>query len=409
MAIPAGTRLGPYEVLGLIGAGGMGEVHRARDTRLGRDVAIKTLPAGLAADPERLRRFEIEARAASLLSHPNIVSVYDIGTTDGQPYIVSELLDGETLRERLSRGPIAPRKAVEIGVAIAEALAAAHARGIVHRDLKPENLFLQRDGRPKILDFGIAKLTTAEPANAGAAPTVSALTEAGVAVGTLGYMAPEQVRGEPVDHRTDIFAFGAVLHEMIAGTPAFRRDSRIATVNAVLESDPPELADTVAPALRRIIQRCVEKAPDLRFQSARDLAFALDALSDRHSGTTATRTARRPARFDWRSAAIAALLAALAGTVAWIVRTPAPAPPAQVRRFLIAPPPGAIVNQSRGVAGRSPSRDGGQPQPHGAELATLPAVVRSTWRRGSCRAPKARASRSSHPTGPGSASRQRAS
>jgi serine/threonine protein kinase len=164
----------------------MGEVHRARDTRLGRDVAIKTLPAGLAADPERLRRFEIEARAASLLSHPNIVSVYDIGTTDGQPYIVSELLDGETLRERLVRGPLAPRKTVEMGAAIAEALAAAHARGIVHRDLKPENLFLQRDGRPKILDFGIAKLTTAEPANAGAAPTFSALTDAGGVLSTRG-------------------------------------------------------------------------------------------------------------------------------------------------------------------------------------------------------------------------------
>jgi serine/threonine-protein kinase len=343
VSIPAGTRLGPYEVLGLLGAGGMGEVHRARDTRLGREVAIKTLPAGLATDPERLRRFEIEAKAASQLSHPNIVSVYDIGTTDGQPYIVSELLDGETLRERLGRGPLAPRKAVEIGVAIAEALAAAHARGIVHRDLKPENLFLQRDGRPKILDFGIAKLTTAEPANAGAAPTVSALTEAGVAVGTLGYMAPEQVRGESVDHRTDIFAFGAVLHEMIAGTPAFRRDSRIATVNAVLEADPPDLADAVAPALRRIIQRCVEKPPDLRFQSARDLAFALDALSDRHSGTAATGAVRRPARLDWRSAAIAALVAALVGAVTWIVRSPAAAPPAQVRRFLIAPPPGADI------------------------------------------------------------------
>jgi Tol biopolymer transport system component len=344
VSIPAGTRLGPYEIVGLLGAGGMGEVHRARDTRLGRDVAIKTLPAGLAADPERLRRFEIEAVAASQLSHPNIVSVYDIGTTDGQPYIVSELLDGETLRERLGRGPLAPRRAVEIGVAIAEALAAAHARGIVHRDLKPENLFLQRDGRPKILDFGIAKLTTAEPANPAAAATVSALTEAGVAVGTLGYMAPEQVRGEPVDHRTDIFAFGAVLHEMIAGTPAFRRDSRIATVNAVLEADPPELADAVAPALRRIIQRCVEKAPDLRFQSARDLAFALDALSDRQSGTTATSTAGRPARVDWRWAAIAVLAAALIGAFTWIARSPAGAPPAQVRRFLIGPPPGATVN-----------------------------------------------------------------
>jgi serine/threonine-protein kinase len=343
VAIPVGTRLGPYEILGLIGVGGMGEVHRARDTRLGRDVAIKTLPAGLAADPERLRRFEVEARAASLLSHPNILSVYDIGTSDGQPYIVSELLEGENLRERLNRGPLASRKVVEIGVAIAEALAAAHARGIVHRDLKPENLFLLRDGRPKILDFGIAKLATPDSAGQGTAQTMPALTEVGVAVGTLGYMAPEQLRGKTVDHRSDIFAFGAILHEMIAGAPAFQRDSRIATTNAVLESDPPELADTVAPALRRIIQRCVEKQPDLRFQSARDLAFALDTLSGKHSGTTATTTARRSMRFDWRWPAIAALLAALVGTVTWIARAPAPAPPAQMRRFLIPPPPEALI------------------------------------------------------------------
>ena len=338
MAIPAGTRLGPYEILGLIGAGGMGEVHRARDTRLGRDVAIKTLPAGFAADPDRLRRFEIEARAASLLSHPSILSIFDIGTANGQPYIVSELLDGENLRERLSRGAIAPRKVVEIGVAIADALAAAHARGIVHRDLKPENLFLLRDGRPKILDFGIAKLTTSEHGSLGEGPTLSALTEVGMAVGTLGYMAPEQLRGEPVDHRSDIFAFGAILHEMISGTAAFRGDSRIATVNAILEADPPELADTVPPALRKIIQRCVEKQPDLRFQSARDLAFALDTLSARESGTSEIRTARRAARFDWRWAVIAALLAALAGTVTWIARSPAAAPPESMRRFLISPP-----------------------------------------------------------------------
>ena len=280
MSIPAGTRFGPYEIVALIGAGGMGEVYRARDTRLGRDVAVKTLPAAFASEPDRLRRFELEAKAASLLSHPNIVTVHDVGTADGLPYIVSELLDGENLRERLNRGPVAPRRAIEAAAAIADALAAAHARGIVHRDLKPENLFLTRDGRVKILDFGIAKLTRPSRWNRRG-PTADHHTDVGVAVGTLGYMAPEQVRGQPADHRADLFALGAILHEMIAGAPAFRRDSRIQTVNAVLEADPPELGDQVAPGVRRIIGRCLEKAPEARFQSARDLAFALTALSDR--------------------------------------------------------------------------------------------------------------------------------
>src|SRR5687768_5274576 len=222
-----GSKLGPYEIVGLIGAGGMGEVYRARDSRLGRDVAIKTLPAGFAADAERLKRFEFEARAASQLSHPNILTIHDIGTTDGQPYIVSELLEGENLRERLTKGPLPPRKVVEFGVAIAGALAAAHARGIVHRDLKPENLFITRDGRIKILDFGIAKLTQPDHEKSAAGSTVTLMTDVGTAVGTLGYMAPEQMRGESVDHRADIFAFGAILHEMVAGTPAFRHESRI--------------------------------------------------------------------------------------------------------------------------------------------------------------------------------------
>jgi serine/threonine protein kinase len=290
MSLSVGTRLGPYEIVGLIGAGGMGEVYRARDPRLGRDVAIKTLPAAFAENAERLRRFALEARAASLLSHPGILTVYDIGDDHGQPFIVSELLEGETLRERLKCGAIALKKSVEIAAAVAEALAAAHARGIVHRDLKPENLLLTRDGRVKILDFGIAKLTAPDPNDPGGAATVAIVTDVGVAVGTLGYMAPEQLRGDPVDARSDLFALGAILHEMVSGAPAFTHDSRIATVSAVLETDPPELDESVPPVVRRIVRRCVEKDPEHRFQSARDLAFALGAMSD--TITPVTRAAR---------------------------------------------------------------------------------------------------------------------
>ena len=329
MVLAPGNTVGPYEIVGFIAAGGMGEVYRARDARLGRDVAIKTLPASLSGDAERLRRFELEAKAASQLSHPNILTVYDIGSADGRPYIVSELLEGETLRERLSRGPIALKKSAEMAIALADALAAAHGRGIVHRDLKPENLFVTREGRLKILDFGIAKLTTPEPIKGVAASTVHLLTEVGSAVGTPGYMAPEQVRGEPVDHRSDIFALGAILHEMLSGTAVFQRDSRIATLSAVLESNPPDLPDTVAPAVRRIVQRCLEKSPDERFQSARDLAFALNALSDVSVTTTgATQPALGPPRVDWRIAALvsglAAAVAAGALLIAWQRPTPAP-------------------------------------------------------------------------------------
>lgn len=366
VSVPAGTRLGPYEIIAPIGAGGMGEVYRARDTRLGREVAIKTLLAGVAADSERLRRFEIEARAASQLSHPNILSIHDIGTADGQPYIVSELLEGENLREPLNRGPLLARKVIEIGVAVAGALAAAHTRGIVHRDLKPENVFLLRDGRPKVLDFGIAKLTSPPESGDGAAPTMTALTDVGVAVGTLGYMSPEQVRGERVDHRSDIFALGAILHEMLTGGPAFRRDSRIATVNAILESDPPELPDEIPHALRRIVLRCVEKNQDERFQSARDLAFALSALSGTMNTTApATSRVRSGARgVDWRLAAGAALLlAALTGTAAWTLRAPPPGGPRTVRQFSFEPltSPGGLalspdgqrlVYQAGGTRGR---------------------------------------------------------
>jgi eukaryotic-like serine/threonine-protein kinase len=337
MSLTVGTRFGPYEIIALIGAGGMGEVYRARDARLGRDVALKTLPPAFTDNAERLRRFEIEARAASLLSHPNILTIHDIGTANGQPYIVSELLEGENLRERLTRGHIPLDKTIGIAAAVADALAAAHARGIVHRDLKPENLLLTRDGRVKILDFGIAKLTAPDPDQPGGAETVAIVTDAGVAVGTLGYMAPEQLRGDPVDPRSDLFALGAIIHEMVSGAPAFKRDSRIATVNAVLEADPPALDESVPSGIRRIVRRCLEKDPDHRFQSARDLAFALGALSD--TAAPVARTVRPPRwpRIDSRLAILGILLAAAAaGAIGWYSdREPAPSRP--IRRYSFQP------------------------------------------------------------------------
>jgi serine/threonine protein kinase len=280
MSLEAGTKLGPYEIIAPLGAGGMGEVYRARDTRLDREVAIKVLPSGLADNADRLRRFEQEARAAGALNHPNILAIYDIGSHDGSPYIVSELLHGETLRERLTEAPIPVRKAIDFAVQIARGLAAAHEKGIVHRDLKPENVFVTNDGRVKVLDFGLAKLT--ETSTASDIRTVASGTEPGVVLGTVGYMSPEQVRGKPVDHRSDIFNFGAILYETLSGERAFRGDSGVETMNAILKEDPPELVSRMAnvpPALDRLIRRCLEKNPDERFRSAHDLAFALEALS----------------------------------------------------------------------------------------------------------------------------------
>src|SRR5215510_1296279 len=222
MTISQGSRLGPYEVLSPLGSGGMGEVYRARDPRLGREVAIKVLPASFSADPDRLRRFEQEARAAGLLNHPNITAVYDIGTHDGAPYVVQELLEGETLRAALAGGRLSPRRSIDYATQIAHGLAAAHEKGIVHRDLKPENLFITRDGRAKILDFGLAKLTQPEGTGSAATslPTETRGTEPGVVMGTLGYMSPEQIKGKPADARSDIFALGAILYEMLAGRRA---------------------------------------------------------------------------------------------------------------------------------------------------------------------------------------------
>src|SRR5437867_11304268 len=283
-----GTSVGSYQIVASIGAGGMGEVYRARDTKLGRDVAIKVLPAAFSADAERLRRFEQEAQAAGALNHPNILVIFHIGTHEGAPYIVSELLEGETLRERLgahaSSVPLPQRKAIDYALQTAHGLAAAHAKGIVHRDLKPENLFVTNDGRVKILDFGLAKLTGTVDGTQSQTevPTRKVNTEPGMVMGTMGYMSPEQLKGQPADHRSDIFSFGAILYEMLSGKRAFRGDSMAETMSAILREDPPDLSETnktVSPALERVVHHCLEKNPDERFHSARDLAFAIESLS----------------------------------------------------------------------------------------------------------------------------------
>jgi len=279
-----GTKLDGYEIVGPLGAGGMGEVYRARDPVLKRDVAIKVLPVYFSQDPDRLRRFEQEAQAAAALNHPNILAIHQFGTFEGAPYLVSELLEGGTLGQLQARRPLPVRKAIDYGVQIAHGLAAAHEKGIVHRDLKPDNIFITKDGRVKILDFGLAKLTQVKAASAGD-PTVSLheRTEPGVVLGTVGYMSPEQVRGEKADSRADIFAFGAILYEMLSGRRAFRKPTSAETMTAILHEDPPgiaQIAPSTSPALLRIVHRCLEKNPEQRFQSASDLAFALEALSE---------------------------------------------------------------------------------------------------------------------------------
>ncbi len=295
MALSSGTRVGPYAVQSQIGAGGMGEVYRARDTRLGRDVALKILPESFNHDSDRLRRFEQEAQAVAALNHPNIVAIFDVGDRDEGPFLVSELLEGESLRAALERGPLPQRKAIEYAVQIANGLAAAHDKGIVHRDLKPDNIFVCRDGRVKILDFGVAKLAAGGNGEPDGATLTISRTAAGVVVGTASYMAPEQVRSEPVDARTDMFALGTVLFEMLTGKRAFQRNTTAETMTAILKEDPPEITETkppITPGLERIIRRCIEKAPERRFQSAKDLAFALESLSQT---STANNTAAKAA------------------------------------------------------------------------------------------------------------------
>ena len=314
-----GKRLGPYEIREKIGAGGMGEVYRAMDTRLGREVAVKVLPAGLSSDAERLRRFEQEARAAGLLNHPNILAIYDVGTHEGAPYVVSELLEGETLRARIGGTPLPPRKAIEYAVQAAQGLAAAHEKGLVHRDLKPENLFITQDGRVKILDFGLVKLTRPEPTGTALTnlPTTPVVTDPGAVVGTAGYMSPEQVRGRETDHRSDVFSFGAILYEMLTGRRAFRRDSAVETMNAVLKEDPPELLESnpnLPPGLDRVVRHCLEKNPAERFQSARDLAFDLEAIGESSGPSSASRAlavAARGRKLGTRFAAATLLVLAI--------------------------------------------------------------------------------------------------
>ena len=282
MGLTAGTRLGPYEVISPIGAGGMGEVYRARDARLRREVAIKVLPSSVAGDEARLARFEQEALATAALNHPNILVVHDIGRDAGTAYVVSELLEGRTLRAVLDDGLPSVAKAVDYAGQIAQGLAAAHGRGIVHRDIKPENLFVTTDDRVKILDFGLAKALgqTDRTATTAASTVLSPRTEPGSVMGTVGYMAPEQVRGEPADTRADLFSFGAVLHEMLTGQRAFGRDTAAESMTAILREAPPPVSSlrAIPPALERVVSRCLEKTPAARFQSASDLAFALQTL-----------------------------------------------------------------------------------------------------------------------------------
>jgi eukaryotic-like serine/threonine-protein kinase len=328
MLLAAGTRLDAYEILVLLGAGGMGEVYRARDPALKREVAIKVLPSFVSRDPDRLRRFEQEAQAAAALDHPNILAVHQFGVFDGSPYLVSELLTGESLRHALHRGPLPVRKAIDYGIQIAHGLAAAHDHGIVHRDLKPENLFVTKDGRVKILDFGLAKLIQPPSDSDGNAPTFTQGTDPGVVMGTAGYMSPEQVRGQGVDHRTDIFAFGAILYEMLTGKRAFQRSTSAETMTAILNDDPPAISQTganIPPALQRVVNRCLEKNPEQRFHSASDLAFALDALSD--SGPVPVPAPIAPApKTKWSRIVVAILIVALvAGIFLWW-RTPASVP-----------------------------------------------------------------------------------
>jgi eukaryotic-like serine/threonine-protein kinase len=313
-------RLGPYEIIAPLGAGGMGEVYRAKDPRLGREVAIKILPASFAGNEERLRRFEQEARATGSLNHPNILAIYDLGVHAGSPYVVSELLQGETLRERLYYGALPPRKAIEIAIQAARGVAAAHDRGIIHRDLKPENLFLTTDGHLKILDFGLAKFAQPDDGTTGDTqlPTITSLTKAGFVVGTIGYMSPEQVRGQTVDHLSDIFSLGAIFYEMLSGHRAFRGASSADTMIAILKEDPPNLAEErqeIPPALAHVVSHCLEKKPAERFQSARDLVFNLEALSGisrASAAAVATGSRIKMLRLLLR---VIALLATLAGGI----------------------------------------------------------------------------------------------
>ena len=316
MALTSGTKLGPYEIQSSIGAGGMGEVYRARDTRLAREVAIKVLPEAFARDADRLQRFEHEAQVLSTVNHPNILAIHDVGAQGDLHYLVSELLEGQTLREKMNAGPLSQRRVTEYAVEMARGLAAAHDKGIVHRDLKPDNIFITRDGRVKILDFGLAKQAIGEAGLSGQSATVAAPTptQPGTVMGTAGYMSPEQVRGQTVDHHSDIFSLGAILYEMISGKRAFKGDTGVETMNAILKEDPPELNESglnVTPGLDRIVRHCLEKEPGLRFQSARDLAFDLESLSSLSGATKSVTGAHLASATKFRTPLLIAIPALL--------------------------------------------------------------------------------------------------
>jgi serine/threonine protein kinase len=352
MKLEKGTILGNYEILSQIGKGGMGEVYKARDSRLDRDVAIKVLPEELSNDEDRLKRFEQEAKATSALNHPNILAVYDIGEHEGAPFLVSELLEGEELREILDEGQIPLRKTVDYARQIVSGLTAAHEKGIVHRDLKPENLFITKDDRVKILDFGLAKVRETDSSIHGSEDaTRKALTDPGMVMGTAGYMSPEQVRGQIVDHRSDIFSFGVILYEMITGRRAFQEESLAETMSAIVKDEPPEMTESnphINPLLERIVLRCLEKKPDRRFQSTADLGFALDSLAASTSSSGNDLTAALDligpdaigsgwkARIPWIATALMALVLISFG--AWTFLAPAPTQPLSVTLDVAAPP-----------------------------------------------------------------------
>jgi hypothetical protein len=347
MSLQAGTKLGRYEIRSKLGEGGMGEVYRAYDEAMHREVAIKVLPTALTADKDRLARFEQEAHTAGSLNHPNILVVHHIETHDGAPYIVSELLEGETLRDRMGGVALPQRKAIDYALQIAQGLAAAHEKGIVHRDLKPENVFITKDGRVKILDFGLAKLTGSDGTQSQTeVPTRRVNTDPGMVMGTIGYMSPEQVRGKPTDHRSDVFSFGAILYEMLSGRRAFRGESTADTISSILREDPPDLSSTnrnINPALERVVNHCLEKSPEERFNSARDLAFALEALSGpaTASGDTTTILAKLPvskrSRRELIAWAAAALFLITAIVLGWLYfRRPAVVEP--TTSFVVAMP-----------------------------------------------------------------------
>jgi len=331
----------------------MGEVYVARDVEIGRDVALKVLPSTFSSDKDRLQRFQQEACAAGALNHPNILSIYDVGKHDGSPYVVSELLQGETLRTRISGTPLSPRRAIDYALQITHGLAAAHAKGIIHRDLKPDNIFITNDGRVKILDFGLAKLTQPDGHQQQTdIPTRRVDTDPGVVMGTVGYMSPEQLKGRAVDQRSDIFSFGAILYEMLSGRRAFHGESAAETMSAILKEDPPELSDTnktVSPALERIVNHCLEKNPEGRFHSVSDIAFALEAFSGSPTSSETAMTAPLPATrrlgrdwLPWAIAGAAVLLAAVAFAWPYFRRSPS-GEVTEAMRFIIPMPDKALI------------------------------------------------------------------